>query len=177
MAGHNKWKQIKHKKAVTDGKKSKSFSLLSKMITVEAKRVGGNTNDPNLRSLLERARAINMPNDNINRAIERAISNANTVEEVLYEGYGPGGLALILEGVTDSKNRTTQEIKFLLKDHRGSLSTANSVLWAFTKGSDGYQPVSKISLSEADKLTTLALIEALAEHDDIKTIYTNAYDF
>src|SRR5690348_1557363 len=108
MSGHNKWSKIKNKKAVTDAKKSKVFSMFAKMIAVESRKAKGDKNSPSLRAVMERARAVNMPNDNIDRAVAKgAGGDGGNLEEVLYEAYGPGGAALIIEGITDNKNRTT----------------------------------------------------------------------
>ena len=115
MAGHSKWAQIKHKKAATDAAKSREFSRFSRLITLEAKRSGGNLSSPSLLSAIERAKGVNMPKDNIERAVQKGISkDAGELDQVAYEFYGPGGVAVIVLAVTDNKNRTTQEIKHLL---------------------------------------------------------------
>lgn len=176
MAGHNKWAQIKHKKAITDAKKAKVFMMHAKTIAVESKRAKGDKNDPGLRAAMERARAANMPNDNIDRAIARSIgTGANTYEEVVYEAYGPGGVALLIEGITDNKNRTTPEIKHLLSEHGGNLGSQGSVLWAFKKNESGeWDPLSPLTLSTEDEEKLEKLLDALDDHDDIKNIYHTA---
>lgn len=134
MSGHNKWSQIKHKKGAEDAKRSKLFSMLVRTITVEAKNANGNREAPSLKSAISRAKIANMPADNIERAIERGFgAGADNFEEVTYEAYGPGGVALIIIGLTDNKNRTTPEIKHLLSQHGANLGTQGSTLWAFKK--------------------------------------------
>src|SRR3989344_9243439 len=102
MSGHSKWAQIKRKKGVEDQKRSKVFSMLAKTLNVEMKRAGSDRNSANVRKAIEHAKAANMPNDNIERAIKNALgsNSCNTLEEVTYEAYGPGGAALIIEGIT-----------------------------------------------------------------------------
>jgi len=175
MARHNKWAQIKHKKAVVDAKRSKIFSMLTKLITVETRRAGNDKNYPGLRAVIERARAANMPNDNIERAINRASGlEKDAYEEVFYEAYGPGGVALIIEGITDNKNRTTSEIKHLLTEGGGSLGGQGSAVWAFTKINGGWQAHRHLTLSPADSYKLQTLLQTLDRHDDIKNIYHNA---
>jgi YebC/PmpR family DNA-binding regulatory protein len=175
MSGHNKWSKIKHKKAATDAKKSKVFSMYAKMITVESRRARGDKSDPGLVKAIERARSVNMPNDNIDRAVTRGLgADSQSLEEVIYEAYGPGGAALIIEGITDNKNRTTPEIKHLLSSNGGNLGAQGSTLWAFAKNDGAWQAktIAPINASDQEKLANL--IEALEEHDDIKSVTTNA---
>lgn len=174
MSGHNKWSKIKNKKAVEDAKKSKIFSMLSRAITIESKKSGGDKNSPNLKAVIDRARAANMPNDNIDRAVKKGVGNdAGNFEEVIYEAYGPGGSAIIIEGITDNKNRTTPEIKHILSKNSGNLGAQGSVSWAFEKTNDEWVAINKIEISETEKDKLTSLIEELEEHDDIKEIYTN----
>ena len=176
MAGHNKWTQIKHKKGATDAKKAKIFGMHGKTIAVESKKAKGDRNAPGLRAAIERARAANMPSDNIDRAVARGIgAGVSNYEEVIYEAYGPGGVAIILEGITDNKNRTTPEIKHLLSECGGNLGSQGSVLWAFTKNTEGeWTPNSPLSLAAADEEKLEKLLDILDDHDDIKNIYHNA---
>ncbi|HEY4483667.1 MAG TPA: YebC/PmpR family DNA-binding transcriptional regulator [Candidatus Paceibacterota bacterium] len=175
MSGHNKWSKIKHKKASEDAKKSKTFSMHAKAIAMESKRVSGDINSPSLRAVIDRAKAVNMPADNIARAIEKGKSNnGDNLEEVIYEAYGPGGVAIIIEGITDNKNRTTPEIKHLLSKQGISLGAQNSALWAFTKNENGYRANVIIPLSDIDTENLLNIIDILEEHEDVKSIYTNA---
>jgi|SRR3989344_993933 len=175
MSGHNKWSKVKHKKAAEDAKKSKIFSMHARLITLEAKKSGGNVSSPNLKNAIDRARAVNMPAENIERAIKRALgSDAATLEEVVYEAYGPGGTAFIIQGVTDNKNRTSAEIKHLLSEHETSLSSPGAALWAFEKKGDGYAPREFLELSDEAKEKTEALLEELEGHDDVRAVFTNA---
>ena len=114
MSGHNKWSQIKHKKAKTDGVKSKVYSKYSKLISAEAQKVKGDKNAPSLRALIERARAEDVTNDVIERAVKKASEPGSTLEAIIYETYGPGGSALIIEALTTNKNKAAQEVKFIL---------------------------------------------------------------
>lgn len=176
MAGHNKWTQIKRQKGVADAKKSQIFSLLAKTLTMEAKRVGGDRNSPALRQAIEKAREANMPNENIDRAVAKAAgAGAENFEEVIYETYGPGGAAIIIEGITDSKNRTSQEIKHLLSLHSASLGGSGSVTWAFTKLPSGeWTPNNFLEITDEAAMQALVnLIDALENHADIKRVSVN----
>jgi YebC/PmpR family DNA-binding regulatory protein len=175
MSGHNKWSKIKNKKAVTDAQKSKLFSKFARLIAAESKRVGGDTSSPTLRVAIEKARAANMPSDNIDRAVKKGASDdATTMESVLYEAYGPGGVALIIEGLTDNRNRTGPEIKHLLTTHGATLAEPGSALWAFEKTADGFTATTTIPLSPEDGEKLGALLDELEEHDDIHEVSTNA---
>jgi YebC/PmpR family DNA-binding regulatory protein len=180
MSGHSKWSQIKRQKGVEDQKRSKVFSMLAKTIAVEVKRANGDRQAAGVRKAIERARAANMPNDNIERAIKNALGgNAVNFEEVIYEAYGPGGTALILEGLTDNHNRSSQEIKFLLSSHGANLSAPGSALWAFKKnlapdGQAGWQAQTMVNLNEEDAQKLANLLDALEASEDIKKVYDNA---
>lgn len=175
MSGHNKWSQIKEKKGKTDAQKSKVFSMYAKIITMEAKKAKGDKNAPGLKAAVDRAKAANVPNDNIDRAVKKGMSSeAGNMEEVIYEAYGPGGMAFLIEGITDNKNRTTQEIKHLLTKNGGNLGSQGSVMWAFQKTAEGYSPITPMDISEGDKDAIKRLYEELEEHEDIKNIYLNA---
>lgn len=173
MSGHNKWSKIKHKKATTDARKSKVFSKLVRYITVEAKKAKGNREAPGLRLAIEKARAENMPADNINRAIDKAAS-AGDLEAVTYEAYGPGGTALIIEGYTDNRNRTSAEIKHLLSKSGGSLATPGAAMWAFAKGESGLEAATTVDLSDENLEKLATLVDELEEHDDVNDVVTNA---
>src|SRR5438105_4825547 len=129
MSGHNKWSKIKRQKEKTDGQKSKIFGKMVKMISVEAKKAGGNLNSPGLRTAIEKAKAMNVPNDNIERAIKKS-SEAGEMELVVYEAYGPGGCAMIIEVLTDSKNRANQEVKTILAKNGLALAGMGAASWA-----------------------------------------------
>lgn len=166
MSGHSKWAGIKHKKALIDAKKGKQFSKLTKEMIMAAKTGGGNLDaNPRLRLVVAKAKEMNMPNDNIERAIKKGTGELPGVsyEQVNYEGYGPGGVAIMVEVLTDNKNRTTSEIRNIFTTKRGNLAGAGSVNWLFHK--KGFILVNK-SKAEEEKLMSLA-IENGAE--DFKT--------
>jgi YebC/PmpR family DNA-binding regulatory protein len=158
MSGHSKWSTIKRQKGVADAKRGQQFSKLSRAITIAAKQGGVDpASNPRLRVAIEAARAASMPKDNIGRAIDKASgSNADTIEEITYEGYGPGGAALLLEVVTDNRNRTVAEVRSIFNKLGGSMSEAGSVSWMFT-------PQAMVSLelgsNDPDEVS-LAAIEA-----------------
>lgn len=175
MSGHNKWSKVKHQKAATDAKKSKIFGQLAKVIASESKKAGGNPDSPSLKAAIEKAKNENMPKDNIERAIAKGQSgDAANMEAVRYEAYGPGGVALIIEGTTDNTNRTLGEVKTALTKNSGSMAEVGAAAWAFTKEGEEWQPHTTIPLSEEDGEKLAKLTEALEELDDISTVYTNA---
>jgi YebC/PmpR family DNA-binding regulatory protein len=136
VAGHNKWSQIKRKKAVLDAKRGKVFTKLIREISVAAREGGGEPDfNPRLRLAVDQAKAANMPADNIERAIKRGTGELEgvTYEELTYEGYGPGGVALFIETMTDNQNRTVAEVRHLLQKHGGNLGTSGSVAWQFDR--------------------------------------------
>lgn len=171
MSGHNKWSQIKRQKGQEDAKKSKRFSMLARTITMEAKRANGDRNASGLKTAIEKARGEDVPNENIERAIKNALgTDASSLTAVLYEAYGPGGVAMMIEGITDSKNRTSQEIKHILSQHGSALANPGSVTWAFSNR----QPLSTIPLNEADRATLDTLLADLNDHEDVESVITNA---
>ena len=136
MSGHNKWSTIKHKKGALDAKRGKIFSRLIKEISIAARMGGGDAEgNPRLRTAVNAARAANMPKDNIERAIKRGTGEIAGVsyEEVTYEGYGPGGVAVLLEALTDNKNRTVADIRHIFEKHSGNLGESGCVAWIFEK--------------------------------------------
>jgi len=162
MSGHSKWATIKHKKGATDAKRGKIFTRLIKEITIAAKTGGGDPDgNPRLRGAILAAKSENMPADNIKRAIQRGTGELEGVsyEEITYEGYGPGGVALIVDVLTDNKNRAVSEIRHAFSKNGGNLGESNSVSWMFTK--KGVLTIAKSAASE-DKLTEIVL-EAGAE--------------
>lgn len=174
MAGHSKWKQIKHQKAKTDAQKSKVFGKFAKLIADEARKAGGNLNSPGLKAAIERAKSENMPNDNIDRAIKRATESKTAMERVTYETYGPGGCALIIEALTDNRNKAAQEVKHILAKHELSLAGIGSATWAFEKVKESWQPKTTLPLSEEDLAKLGALVEELENNDEVQEVYTNA---
>ncbi len=136
MSGHNKWSTIKHKKGKEDAKRGKIFTKLIKEITIAAREGGGDANgNPRLRSAIASAKAANMPSDNIDRAIKKGTGELPgvTYEEVHYEGYGPGGVAILVEVVTDNKNRAASEVRHIFSKYNGNLGAVGSVTWMFER--------------------------------------------
>ena len=151
MAGHSKWSTIKRKKGALDQKRGKLFSNISKEITVSS-RLGGKDIDsnPRLRQAVKKAKALNMPNSNIDKAIKKGVGELDNViiEEVSYEGYGPFGVAILIEAITDNKNRTVADIRHALSKFGGSLGLAGSVSWNFER--NGIILIDKNEISESD---------------------------
>jgi YebC/PmpR family DNA-binding regulatory protein len=177
MAGHSKWAQIKRGKAVTDAARSRTFSRFARLIALESKKVGGSLSAPSLAAVITRAKAANMPKDNIERAVAKGASkDSGDLEQVVYEAYGPAGVALIIDALTDNKNRTTQELKHLLSKNGLEMATPGAASWAFTKSPDGTyvprEPLMEVAGEDETKLQEL--LDALDEHDDVQTLYTNA---
>jgi YebC/PmpR family DNA-binding regulatory protein len=165
MSGHSKWASIKHKKGAADARRGKLFTRIIKELTVAARDGGGDPDtNPRLRTVINDAKAANMPADNIKRAIRRGTGEEPGVsyEEVTYEAYGPGGAALLIQCMTDNTNRAVGEIRHLLSKHNGNLGTTNSVAWMFEKR--GHIVVEKASVDEETLMNTA--IEAGA--DDFK---------
>lgn len=156
MSGHSKWATIKHKKGALDAKRGALFTKLIKEITVAAKGGGSLDANPRLRTAVTKAKEANMPADNIDRAIKKGTGELPGViyEETTYEGYGPAGVAILIDALTDNKNRTTAEIRNILEKKGGSMSGAGSVSWQFHK--KGFIVVPK-SAADEEKLMTIAL--------------------
>ncbi|MGE5238690.1 MAG: YebC/PmpR family DNA-binding transcriptional regulator [Chloroflexota bacterium] len=157
MAGHSKWAQIKHKKAHTDAKRGKAFTKIVKEIAVAARLGGGDIDgNPRLRSAVDKAKEANMPSDNIKKAIMKGTGElpGATYEEVTYEGYGPGGVAVLIQVLTDNRNRTVSELRHILSKAGGSMGEAGCVSWMFEK--KGYILVEKSKVDE-DTLMTVVL--------------------
>lgn len=175
MAGHNKWTQIKRKKGANDSARSAVFGKFARRITVEAKKANGDMNAANLSAIIERARKADMPKDAIERAVAKATTTeAGALEQITYETYGPGGAAIIIETVTDSRNRTAQEIKHLLSKNGLELATPGSAAWAFEKTAEGFEPKTTVPLSPEDDAKLMEVLAAIDAHDDVEEVYTNA---
>jgi YebC/PmpR family DNA-binding regulatory protein len=162
MSGHSKWHSIKHKKGAADAKRGKIFTRIIKELTVAARAGGGDPDsNPRLRTIIAEAKQNNMPAENIKRAIRRGTGEEPGVsyEEAQYEGYGPGGAALIIDTLTDNKNRTVGELRHLLEKHGGNLAAANAVAWMFSKR--GYIVVEKAKADEEQLMN--AVLEAGAD--------------
>ena len=165
MAGHSKWAQIKRKKAVNDARRGKIFTKLIREITVAAREGGGDPDmNPRLRLAVDTAKAANMPNDNIDRAIGRGTGDLEGAryEEVVYEGYGPGGVALYIETLTDNVNRTVAEVRHVLDRHGGNLGQSGSVAWQFDRAGQLWIDAARYD----EDAVMLAALEAGAE--DVK---------
>ena len=157
MSGHSKWHTIKHKKGAADAKRGKVFTRLIKELTVAARGGGGDVDmNPRLRTIVNEAKASNMPRENIERAIRRGTGEEPGVsyEEILYEGYGPGGVAIMIQTLTDNKNRTVGEIRHMLAKYNGNLAAENSVAWMFSRKGQIFVDKGKV---DEDKLLSAAL--------------------
>jgi YebC/PmpR family DNA-binding regulatory protein len=176
MAGHSKWSKVKRFKGAIDTKRGQVFSKLSKEISIAAKSGGGDPNgNPRLRSAITAARAASMPNDNIERAIKRGTgegSDATHFEEIVYEGYAPGGVALIVEAATDNKNRTAAEVRSIFTKNHGNLASSGSVSYMFHRKGQIAVPRSSV---EEDRLLELVLetgAEELTNEEDVYVVIT-----
>jgi len=180
MSGHSKWSTIKHKKAALDAKRGRMFTRLIREITIAARTGGGDPNgNARLRAAVGAAKDANMPADNITRAIKKGTGELEgvTLEEVTYEGYGPAGVAVIVETVTDNKNRTLPEIRHIFAKHGGNMAASNAVAWMFEK--KGYIVVEGSAMPE-DQLLELALeagAEDLKQDGGNHEIYTSPESF
>ncbi len=175
MSGHNKWSKIKHKKASSDAKKSKEFSKYSRLISTESRLVGGDISSPSLKMIIDKAKSINMPKENIERAVQKGVVDTDSpLEKVVYEAYGPGGVAIIIEALTDNRNRSAQEVKRALSLHGHVLAEIGSASWAFTKTVGEWTPTVTLALSPEDTEKLQLLIDDLEEIDDVTEVYSNA---
>jgi YebC/PmpR family DNA-binding regulatory protein len=180
MSGHSKWSSIKHKKAVKDARRGKLFTKLIKEITVAARMGGGDINaNPRLRTAVTTARQNSMPTDNIDRAIKKGTGELEGVsyDEVVYEAYGPGGVAILMQGLTDNRNRTVGELRSILDKHGGNLGTSGSVAWMFQKR--GLITVERAGVDE-DRVMEVALeggAEDVREAGDLLEVVTSPEDF
>ena len=176
MSGHNKWSKIKHKKAATDAARSKIFGKMARLIAVESKKANGDITSAGLRVAMDAARASNMPKDNIDRAVAKGTSSETAaLESVAYEMYGPAGVAIIIDILTDNRNRTAAEMRHMLLKLGYELATPGSAAWAFTKlPAGGYEASITTDINDEDGEKLGDLIDALDDHDDVQEIYTNA---
>jgi len=175
MSGHNKWAQIKRQKGANDKARSALWTKLSRRISVEAKLAGGDLSAASLRSAIEKGKAANMTREAIERAVSKGSnSDASTMTSVVYEAYGPGGAAVIIEALTDNTNRTLQELKAIFAKHAINLAAPGSALWAFEKTAEGYVPTAPLSLSEDDDASLMKVMELIDALDDVEDVYTNA---
>ena len=180
MAGHSKWAQIKRKKAVIDAKRGQHFTKLIREITVAARSGGGDPDmNPRLRLAIDTAKAANMPADNIDRAVKKGTGELEGVDyqEISYEGYGPGGVALFIETLTDNPNRTISEIRYVMSRNGGSMGTTGSVAWQFERKGQIYIDAKR----HEEDMTLLAALEAGAEdmrlEDEVYVVTTELTAF
>ncbi len=175
MSGHNKYSKIKHIKAKNDAQKSKVFGKYVRLITVEAKKAGGNISSPGLAAAIEKARSENMPNDTIDRAVKKgATDNSAGMESIIYETYGPGGIAILVSALTENKNKAAQEVKHILSLHGFELASPGSASWAFQKTGGTWTPTSTMPLEDADIELLTKLVEELEANDEVQEVFTNA---
>jgi YebC/PmpR family DNA-binding regulatory protein len=178
MAGHSKWNNIKNKKGAEDDKRAKIFGQISKQIRIAVKE--GKSDNPNfnpmLRTILEKARSANMPKDNITRAINRGMGKSATgaaIQEITYEGFGPGGAPIIAVALTDNQNRTTSDIRYAFSRHGGSLGSPGSAMYMFERSQNGdYVPTIPMEISAEDQVQLRSLADALLEYEDVEDVYT-----
>ena len=180
VAGHSKWSQIKRKKAVTDARRGQAFTKLIREITVAARHGGGDPNfNPRLRLAIDTAKAANMPAENIDRAIKRGTGELEGVnyEEVSYEGYGPGGVALFIEALTDNPKRTVADVRFILDRHGGNLGTSGSVAWQFERKGQIYVDASRYHEEAVFEAAIEAGAEDVTREEDEFTVTTDLVAF
>ncbi|MFA6601414.1 MAG: YebC/PmpR family DNA-binding transcriptional regulator [Candidatus Paceibacterota bacterium] len=175
MSGHNKFSKIKHLKAKNDAQRSQHFGKLVRLITVEAKASKGNLSSPGLAAAIDKARKENMPNDTIDRAVKKATTdNSAAMENIVYEAYGPGGVAILVSALTDNRNKAAQEIKHILALHNLELASPGSASWAFQKTHEGWSATSTTPLEDADIELLSKLVEDLEANEDVQEVFTNA---
>lgn len=165
MSGHSKWSQIKHKKTLTDQKKGQLFSKLARIITVAAKKGTDPNSNSELSRAIEKARGLNMPRENIDRAIAKVSDNSEKFEEFIIEALGPGGIALKISGITDNRNRTIAEVRKLLEEAGAKMVQPGSISWMFSNPVTITDPQTKDAVD--------SLLSILSENEDINNINTN----
>ncbi len=180
MAGHSKWNNIKNKKGANDARRGKVFSQLSKLIKAAVKEGGSGDpqNNPSLRVILDKARSANMPKENIQRAIDRGLGKSSSgaiIQQVEYEGFGPGGLPCIVVALTDNANRTSSNMKFIFSRAGGSLGGPGSAMYLFHRNEEGeFQPTMPLDVAESDVPKVKAMIDTFLEDDDVEDVYVAA---
>lgn len=174
MSGHSHWAGIKHKKEITDQKRGKIFSKLLAAISAAARTEPNPDFNPRLRTAVLTAKEMSVPQENIERAIKKASEAGNDLDELVFEAYGPGGSAILIEAISDNRNRTVQEVKTILRDHNGKWAETGSVQWAFEKTPDGWTAKFPQDIPSDDVKKLVTLIDALHDNDDIQEVWTNA---
>ena len=181
MSGHSHWHSIKYQKQAADAKRGKIFSKLSRQISVTVREKGSDPNtNPNLRATIDKAKELNMPKENIDKAIKKGVGELEgaKLESVIFEAYGPAGIAIIIEGITDNKNRSLGEIKQILVKNNGKMVNEGGVQWMFERkvknpGSLEWVPKQEIEVSEKDRESCQKIFEDLDENDAVQEIYSN----
>ncbi len=182
MSGHSHWSGIKHKKGTVDQKRGKVFSKLLTAISAAAKSEQNPDFNPRLRTAVQKAKEASVPAENIERAIKRASESGQNLEELTFEAYGPGGAAIIIEAISDNRNRTVAEVKKILNEAGGKWAGVGSVRWSFqytdphgpdTDKRGGWTPKFLQEINDDDKTNLKALIVVLEEHDDVQRVYCN----
>lgn len=176
MSGHSKWSQIKHKKGIADAKKGVAFGKIAHAISIAARDNPDPASNLRLKAEIERARAVNMPSENIERAIKRVVDkSASALLEIQLELIGPGGAAIVVNAITDNSNRTINELKQIAAKLGGRMVGRGSVLWMFLRLPRALTPVTTIPVTDINERSRLdALIKALKEHEDVQDVFTNA---
>lgn len=170
---HSQWEKKKGKKAAQGSVISKLYTKLVRVITLEAKKSGGNRESPGLKAAIQKARDVDMPNDNIERAIKKATETAENFERITYEAYGPGGVGMIIEALTTNRNKAAQEVKHILSEHDLVFAGIGAVTWGFTKADNEWKPTMTIPLSNEDREKLEELIDELEENDEVQEVFTN----
>jgi len=178
MSGHSKWATTKHKKEAIDKKRGALFTKLGNAITIAARQGSDLETNFSLRLAIDRAKAANMPKENIERAIKRGAGEIEgaQLEEIIYEGFGPGKISIIIETLTDNKNRTVSEIKHILDKSGGTMAGQGSVMWMFERNKsakDKFVAKNKIKVDDETKEKLRNLFDILDEHQDVINYYTN----
>lgn len=179
MSGHSKWSSIKHKKGITDAKRSKEFSKIAKLLSIAARDGADPASNHRLQAVIDRARKANMPNDNIERAIKKAAEkDAASLHEVTIQAMGPEGVAIIVEAITDNTNRTISELKTILQKNNAKMASEGSLAYMFDKlkTNEGFEWVAKYPVEVADeagKGKVIELLETLDDNDDVESVYSN----
>lgn len=171
---HSKWAKTELKKAVSDSKKSKIFGKIVKLLIVEAKKADGNKDAPGVKMAIEKAREVDMPKDNIDRAIKKATEEKTALEHITYEAYGPGGVGIIIEALTDNRNKAAQEIRHILTKNGATLGAIGSVTWNFKKEGNEWTPQNTTQISESDGELLTKIIDELEDSDEVQQVFTSA---
>jgi YebC/PmpR family DNA-binding regulatory protein len=177
MAGHSKWANIKHKKAVVDAKRGKLFTKHAKNIQVQSRLCDGDENAPGLRAAIDAAKKDSVPKDNIERAVAKGAGvGGDVMEQINYEAYGPGGTAMVIVSLTDNRNRAAAEVRHLLSQQGIELANPGAAMWAFTTpdGGQTYSPTTTVDLSDEDQGKLDKILEALEESDEVSEVFTTA---